>query len=128
MAPQANRPTDSEIEILGVLWEHGPCTVRQVHDHLNRSRKTGYTTVLKLMQIMFEKRILTRDERQRSHVYRPKQREESTQKKLVSDLVSRAFGGSTEKLVLRALSAKKATPKQIEQIRRMLDDIEGETK
>lgn len=128
MAPQNNRPTDSEIEILGILWQQGPSTVRRVHDHMSQTRDIGYTTVLKLMQIMFEKELLLRDEKQRSHIYRPRQKEESTQKRLVMDLVSRAFGGSTEKLVLRALASKKATPLQIKQIRQMLDEIEGESK
>ena len=121
-------PTSSETEILSVLWRRQQATVREVHDELSKTREIGYTTVLKLMQIMFEKGLVSRDENQRSHIYRARQREESTQKKLVSDLITRAFGGSTEKLVLRALSARKATAEEIEQIRKMLDEMGGDTK
>lgn len=119
------RPTDAELEILRVLWEAGPCTVRQIHDSLSSRRDVGYTTVLKLMQIMADKGLLVRDESQRSHVYRARQKEAVTQKQLVRDLVSKAFGGSTEKLVMQALSSKRASAEEIAEIRRMLDDMEG---
>ncbi len=122
----ATRPTETELDILSVLWELGPSTVRQVHTSLNKRRKTGYTTVLKMMQIMTEKGLLTRDESQRSHIYKARYREESTQKQLVKDLVKRAFGGSTEKLVMQALATKKASPQQIAEIRKMLDELERE--
>lgn len=125
MTPAA-RPTETELDILSVLWELGPSTVRQVHTSLNKRRKTGYTTVLKMMQIMTEKGLLTRDESQRSHIYKARYREESTQKQLVKDLVKRAFGGSTEKLVMQALATKKASPQQIAEIRKMLDELERE--
>ena len=124
MAKQQQKPTDAELEILGTLWETGPATVRQVHDQLSQSRDVGYTTVLKLMQIMMEKGLVVRDETNRSHLYRARRREEVTQKQLVTDLVKRAFGGSTEKLVMRALSAKKTTREEIAQIRKMLDELE----
>lgn len=127
MAPQP-RPTDSELEILNVLWQQGPQTVREVHTQLNKFKKIGYTTVLKLMQIMFEKDLLTRDESARSHIYQAKQKAEQTQKQLVKDLLTRAFGGSTEKLVMQALSAKRAKPDELAEIRRLLDEIEGESK
>ena len=119
------RPTDAELEILRVLWNLGPCTVRQVHDELSQKRDVGYTTMLKLMQIMTDKGLLLRDESERSHVYRAKQKETVTQKQLVKDLVSRAFGGSTEKLVMQALSSKKATAQEIADIRKLLDEMEG---
>ena len=122
------RPTDSELEILNILWSNGPQTVRQVHDELGRQRDIGYTTVLKLMQIMFEKKLLTRDESSRSHIYSAKYCAEQTQKQLVKDLVKRAFGGSTEKLVMQALSAKRATPEEINEIRRLLDEMEGDSR
>lgn len=121
------KPTDAELEILAVLWEHGPLTVRQIHNHLEPARGVGYTTVLKLMQIMFEKGLLDRDESARSHIYRAKSRQETMQKQLVKDLVQKVFGGSTEKLVMQALSAKKATPEELAEIRRCLDEMEGGT-
>lgn len=127
MAPaqQSPRPTDGELEILRVLWSLGPSTVRQVHDELSQKRNVGYTTMLKLMQIMTNKGLLLRDESQRSHIYRARQKEAVTQKQLVKDLVSRAFGGSTEKLVMQALSSKKATAQEIADIRKLLDEMEG---
>lgn len=125
MSPQQNRPTDSELDILAVIWQLGSATVREVHTELSKTRDTGYTTVLKLMQIMTEKQFLVRDESQRSHIYRARQRAASTQKQLVRDLMVRAFGGSPEKLVMQALSAKKTSPEEIADIRRMLDELEG---
>lgn len=122
----APRPTDAELEILSVLWSLGPCTVRQVHESLSQNREMGYTTILKLMQIMFEKGLVTRDESERSHVYRAKQKEQTTQRQLLTDLLSRAFGGSTEKLVLQALSTKRATKDELAEIRRMLNELEGD--
>ena len=119
------RPTDAELEILNVLWAQGACTVRQVHEALIATRESGYTTILKLMQIMFEKGLVTRDDSERSHVYRAKQKEQMTQRQLLTDLLSRAFGGSTEKLVLQALSAKKATKDELAEIRRLLNELEG---
>ncbi len=124
MAKKNQKPTDAELEILGTLWEIGPATVRQVHDRLSQTRDIGYTTVLKLMQIMTEKELVTRDETNRSHLYRAKRRAEVTQKQLIADLVQRAFGGSTEKLVMRALAAKKTSREEIAQIRKMLDELD----
>jgi len=119
-------PTDRELAILRILWDQGPSTVRQVNEAMNQDRDTGYTTTLKLMQIMTEKGLLIRDESQWKHVYRPIATEERTQKQLVRDLLERAFSGSAEKLVMRALSAKKVSPDQLARIRRMLDEFEGE--
>jgi predicted transcriptional regulator len=123
--PKRPRPTPAELEILRVLWERGPSTVREVHESLERERATGYTTVLKLLQIMTEKGIVTRDERERAHVYAARVPEADTQRQLVGDLLDRAFGGSALKLVMHALSARRASPAEIERIRRMLDEIEG---
>lgn len=129
MAPNPPpRPTDAELEILTVLWSTGPCTVRQVHEALSQNREMGYTTVLKLMQIMFEKKLVTRDESQRSHVYRASQKEQVTQRHLLADLLARAFGGSTEKLVLQALSSKQASKEELAEIRRLLNELEGSGK
>jgi predicted transcriptional regulator len=118
------RPTDAELAILRVLWGRGPSTVREVHDELSHERGTGYTTVLKLLQIMFEKGLVERDESERAHVYRPRQSEEQAQRGLVTDLLDRAFGGSAQKLVMQALTAKKASPEELAEIRRLLDELE----
>ncbi len=120
----SNRPTDAEIEILRVLWRHGPATVREVHEALDRSPSIGYTTVLKLLQIMTEKGLVRRDESARTHVYAARAKEDETQAKLVGDLLDRVFDGSASKLVLRALSAKPATAAELEAIRKLLSDME----
>ena len=103
------RPTDTELAILRVLWEHGSATVRRVHEALAGARDTGYTTTLKLMQIMAEKGLVVRDESTRTHVYAARLTRDETQRQLVSDLVDRAFGGSAAALVMQALSAHAAT-------------------
>jgi BlaI family transcriptional regulator, penicillinase repressor len=122
------RPTDAELAILRVLWERGPSTVREVHDALSRSQDTGYTTVLKLLQIMTEKGIVDRDESQRAHVYVSRLGEQRTQRQLLGDLMDRAFGGSQTKLVLQALSTTKASADELKAIRRMLDELEGDAR
>ena len=122
------QPTAAELDILRVLWDQGPSTVRQVYDVLNAERVIGYTTVLKLLQIMFEKGLVARDESEKSHVYKAAQRAQTTQKRLVTDLLNRAFGGSTEQLVLRALSTKKASKQELAEIRRLLDELDGGAK
>ena len=119
------RPTDGELEILRVLWDRGPSTVREVHDSLGDSRRTGYTTVLKLLQIMTEKGLVRRDETERAHVYEARAPREETEGVLVGDLLDRAFAGSASALVLRALSAKKTSAQELAQIRRLLDELEG---
>ncbi|MEZ4302882.1 MAG: BlaI/MecI/CopY family transcriptional regulator, partial [Polyangiaceae bacterium] len=102
-------PTDAELALLQVLWRRGPSTVRDVHEELRgEGEGSGYTTVLKLLQIMAQKGLVQRDESQRSHVYRAAATREQTQKKLVGDLLDRAFGGSAQDLVMRALSVKPA--------------------
>jgi len=118
-------PTGRELAILGVLWEKGAATVREVHEALHEDTETGYTTTLKLMQIMVEKGLLVREDDGRRHIYRPALSEERTQKQLVQDLLDRVFAGSAEKLVMRALSARKVSPKELKRIREMLDEIEG---
>ena len=118
------RPTDAELEILRVLWDLGPSTVRDVHEILSKTKPTGYTTVLKLMQIMAEKGIVRRNEDQRAHVYEARLPQEQTQQQLVDDLLDRAFGGSATQMVMQALSAKKATPEELAKIRQLLDEFE----
>jgi BlaI family transcriptional regulator, penicillinase repressor len=119
------RPTDAELAILRVLWSRGPSTVRQVHEATSRDRETGYTTVLKLMQIMTEKGLVERDESERTHVYQARFTQEATQQRLVSDLLDKAFGGSASQLVMQALAAKPASADELAQIRRLLDELEG---
>jgi predicted transcriptional regulator len=120
------RPTDAELAILGVLWERGPCTVRQVREALGRDKPTGYTTALKLLQVMTEKGLVLRDESRRTHVYRADASEEQTQGQLVGDLIRRAFGGSARKLVMRALASEPASAEELAEIRGLLDRIERE--
>jgi predicted transcriptional regulator len=122
------KPTAAELEILNVLWELGAATVREVHGELERRQTVGYTTVLKLLQIMAEKGLVARDEKDRAHVYRPSLKREETQGQIVGDLLDRVFGGSAAQLVLRALSDRKASKQEIAEIREMLDSIEQERK
>jgi BlaI family transcriptional regulator, penicillinase repressor len=122
MARIQPRPTDAELAILGVLWQRGPSTVRQVHEALAETRETGYTTTLKLMQIMAEKGLVTRNETARTHIYSAAAGEEQTQSQLVKDLVDRAFGGSAATLVLRALSADDTSDDELQEIRKLIDD------
>jgi predicted transcriptional regulator len=120
---QRGEPTDAELAILNVLWEHGPATVRQVHQAL-AGRGTGYTTTLKLMQLMAEKGLVRRNEDQRSHVYRAAVSQAQTQGRLVRQLIDRAFAGSGAELAMRALAVKPASRDEIDDIRRMLDELE----
>ena len=122
--PKRPLPTDSELEILRVLWHRGPSTVREVHTALGPARDTGYTGVLKLLQIMLEKRLVERDDRARSHVYRAAVEREPTEQRLIADFAERAFGGSAAGLALRALSAKPATPAELKAIREALNRLE----
>ena len=120
------RPTDAELEILTVLWSHGPSTVRNVHEIIARSRPAQYTTILKLLQIMDEKGLVRRDERQRAHIYTPAQPCEQTQRQLAGDLLQRAFGGSARSLILGALSARKTSRKELAELRQLLEDYESD--
>ncbi len=122
--PRLPRPTDGELAILRVLWERGPSTVREVMEQLNHAQETGYTTVLKQLQIMTEKGLVQREEAGRQHVYEPTRSEDQTQRQIVEHVVDRAFGGAAHKLVLQALSAGKAAPAELAEIRRLLNEIE----
>jgi predicted transcriptional regulator len=122
--PRTPKPTDAELTILRVLWRRGPSTVRDVHQALSASQGSGYTTVLKLLQIMTEKGLVVRDESQRAHVYVARQSERRTQRQLLGDLMDRAFGGSSAKLVLHALSEHAATSDELRDIRALLDQLE----
>ncbi|HEX5217461.1 MAG TPA: BlaI/MecI/CopY family transcriptional regulator [Vicinamibacterales bacterium] len=114
------RPTDAELAILRVLWDRGPATVRQVHEALAEARETGYTTTLKLMQIMAEKGLVTRDESSRTHIYESRLGRDETQRQLVTDLVDRAFGGSAAQLVLQALAAHSTSPAELQEIQQLI--------
>jgi predicted transcriptional regulator len=122
----APRPTDAELAILRILWERGPSTVRQVHDILGRERRAAYTTALKTLQIMTEKGLVERDERDRTHIYRARLSEETTQRQLVRDLLDRAFGGSSTKLVMQALATKRASAEELRDIRKAIDSARNE--
>jgi predicted transcriptional regulator len=114
------KPTDAELAILRVLWERGPSTVRQVYAVLSQGRSFAYTTTLKLLQIMTEKGLTTREAQGQHHVYRPRHAERETQRRLVADLLERAFGGSISTLVMQALAAKRTSPDELREIRRLL--------
>src|SRR5216110_906713 len=122
------RPTDAELAILRVLWRRGPSTVRDVHEVLNTDGATGYTTILKMLQIMTEKGLVVRDETQRAHIYESAYSEQKTQRQLLSDLADRAFGGSAAKLVVQALSGRKATAEELTAIRELLERLEGDSR
>ena len=122
----APRPTDAELAILRILWDRGPSTVRQVHDILALERHAAYTTALKLLQIMTEKGLVERDETDRTHIYRARLSEETTQRQLVRDLADRAFGGSASKLVMQALATKRASADELRDIRKAIDGARNE--
>jgi BlaI family penicillinase repressor len=124
MSRQPPRPTDAELEILTVLWSRGPSTVREVHESISRRKPTRYSTVLKFMQIMSEKGLVRRDEKQRAHIYEAAQPREWTQQRLAGDLLQRAFGGSAKNLLVGALSARKASKQELAELRNLLDDYE----
>lgn len=125
MATTANRkPTSSELEILHVLWEHGPSTVREVHETLNAKRPIGYTSVLKLMQIMTAKGTVRRNEEQRAHVYEAVQPEEKTKRDLALDVLQRVFDGSASALMMHALAGQKSSKEEIDEMRRLLNEHE----
>jgi predicted transcriptional regulator len=119
----ARKPTDAELSILQVLWEHGPSSVRQVHDVLSRDRSFAYTTTLKFLQIMTDKGLVLREDQGRHHLYRARQPRKNTQRRLLRELIDRAFGGSISGLVVQALSAKRATPAELREIRRLLSSL-----
>ncbi|HEY3399119.1 MAG TPA: BlaI/MecI/CopY family transcriptional regulator [Geothrix sp.] len=125
MSAKPIRPSDGELAILRVLWSRGPSTVRDVHTELSKDRDMGYTTVLKLMQIMVEKGLVARDERARSHTYRPLQGEAETQRCLLKELLHKAFAGSRRELVLQVLEAEPASAEELEDIRMLLNEVKG---
>ena len=121
---RSKRPTDAELEILAILWEEGPSTVRDVHSRLSTRRPTGYTTALKTMQIMAEKGLVNRDESRRTHVYAAKLEREQAQRSFVSDMLGSIFGGSPKSLVMRALESDDVTADDLAEIRKAIDEFE----
>jgi BlaI family penicillinase repressor len=121
MSGPHRRPTEAELAILHVLWEHGPLTVRDIQLRMDAVKRTGYTTVLKLLQIMTAKALVDRDENVRPQIYAPRYSREQTQRQLVGDLVARAFGGSVKTLVMQALATKKSSPEELRDIEKLLD-------
>lgn len=117
------KPTEAELSLLNVLWKIGPATVRQIHETVSETQNTGYTTVLKILQIMHDKSLVVRDETNRAHVYTPANSEVSIQSSLLKDLALKAFGGSTSKLVMRALGDS-TSKEEIEDIRQLLNKLE----
>ena len=128
MAIKHLRPTKLELSILGILWDKGSATVREVQNILNESKETGYTTVLKMMQLMTEKGMLARDEAVRPQVYRAKHPPELTQRQILKDLIERAFGGSMKALVMQAVATRKSTREDLKSIEKLLDRFEGGSK
>lgn len=124
MTRSPHKPTASELEILRVLWARGPSTVREVHDALSESREVGYTTVLKLLQIMTTKGIVRRNETQRAHVYEAGVPAEQTKRQLAGDMLQKVFEGSASQLMMHALAGTKASEREIEELRRLLDEYE----
>ena len=122
------KPTESELEILQVLWQHGPSTVRFVHEELVKDKEVGYTTTLKLMQIMAEKEMLVADKTSRSHIFKPLLEEEQTQQQLLGRFLDAAFRGSASKLVMQALGNSRTSKEELNEIRNLLDKLEGGTK
>jgi BlaI family penicillinase repressor len=119
------KPTASELEILRVLWARGPSTVREVHEALSEQKELGYTTVLKLLQIMTTKGTVRRNEEQRAHVYEACQPEADTKRQLVGDVLQRVFEGSASELMIHALEGRRTSKKELEELRRLLDEYEG---
>ena len=122
------KPTDAELAILRVLWQLGPSTVRGIWQQISPEQQTGYTTVLKTLQIMFEKGLVKRDDTARTHIYAAAVSESQTQRRVVGHLLERVFAGSAGKLVMQALAARRASPAELAEIRKLLDDLEGKGK
>ena len=127
MGKKSNKPTDAELEILQILWSHGPTTVRQVNDELNQRKDVGYTTTLKLMQIMTEKKLVSRDTKARQHIYQAAIKEEEVQKGVLNKIITTAFKGSASGLIMQALGHHKTTSKELEEIKELIKQIESES-
>jgi predicted transcriptional regulator len=123
---KAIKPTESELEILQVLWQKKTATVREVHDELAKMRDIGYTTALKLLQIMYEKGLVTRDDSSKTHIYMPTVTREKTQKQLVGKMINTLFSGSSTELVMQALGNQQTSKEELDEIQKMLDNLRKE--
>ena len=119
------KPTEGELEILSVLWERGTATVREVHDELCKTKEAGYTTTLKLMQIMFEKNLVSRDTSNKTHIYKPVVTREKTQKQFVNKMINSLFAGSSAELVMHALGGHQASNDELEKIQTLIDELKA---
>lgn len=120
------KPTESELEILQILWLKGTASVREVHEELAKTKEAGYTTTLKLMQIMHEKGLVKRDDSIKTHIYQPAVSREKTQKHLLSKMINTVFGGSTTQLVIQALGNHKASPEELDELQKMIDNLKNQ--
>ncbi len=125
MEDAIKKPTESELEILQVLWEFGPSTVRLINDRLNLNKKTGYTTTLKIMQIMTDKGILSRNTESRTHIYASRISQDEAQQQMLDKLLKSVFGGSAKNLIIQALGNHKSTKTELEEIKKLIQDLEG---
>jgi BlaI family penicillinase repressor len=123
--PTSSQPTEVELLILSILWEQGPSTARQVHNRLAEERDTNYSTSVKMLSVMLDKHLVKRDESVRPQIFRPAASQERTQKRMLKDLIQRAYDGSAGSLVLQALASQKASPEELAEIRRLLSEMEG---
>jgi BlaI family transcriptional regulator, penicillinase repressor len=123
--PRASQPTDVELQILAILWELGPSPVREIHERLYAAKGTNYSTTVKMLAVMLEKELVKRDESARPHVYRAAEPRQRTQKRMIAALIDRVFDGSSMSLVLQALSSRPASKSDLEEIRRLIDRLEG---
>ena len=117
------KPTESELEILQILWDKENATVREVHEELSKNKDSGYTTTLKLLQIMFEKGLVTRDDSNKTHIYQPAVTKQKTQKQMLDKMINTLFAGSSTQLVLQALGNQKASKDEIDEIQKYLDNL-----
>ena len=124
--PTSSQPTEVELQILRILWKQGPSTARQVHNCLTEDRETNYSTTVKMLSVMLDKRLVKRDDTLRPQVFRPSASQERTQQRMLKDLIQRAYDGSTGSLVLQALASQKASPEELAEIRRLLSELEGD--
>jgi len=123
-----NKPTESELEVLQLLWKLGPCSVRTINEELNKKREVGYTTTLKIMQIMNEKGLVSRDTNSRTHIYQSTLKEKDTKQGLLKEFISNTFNGSAKNLVMQALGGSKTSQKELEEIKELIQQIENQKK
>ena len=123
--PPASQPTEVELQILRILWEQGPSTARQIHNRLTQDRATNYSTTVKMLSVMLDKKMVKRDESVRPQVFRSATTQQRTQQRMLKDLIQKVYDGSAGSLVLQALASRKASPQELAEIRRMLNELEG---